>query len=308
MSHSNEITEERPTLPEDITPTDFDTYIHTLNTALSPFNYEIRSARPQSASFGSENIYALVNAQSDIQTQLATTHSADEVAFIRRVLDAMFETHNTPEREVMAIKFNAGLALSKPPQTARASVGGGGETQNGGSTQGATAAAANAGIKKDQAEQVLEQLVKDGWFARSRNGYLSLDTRGIMELGGWLVQMYNEEEDPEDVDDDTSRPWQRIKMCEGCKQIITVVSYTPPQYLPFVICQQLMEILQGQRCSESTCMVRLHDPCVTTFFHGQPRKQCPECKNDWTSTSFVGERAAARDGGLDTSGRRGSRR
>jgi hypothetical protein len=167
-----------------------------------------------------------VNAQSDIQTQLATTHSADEVAFIRRVLDAMFETHNTPEREVMAIKFNAGMALSKPP-AARASVGGAGETQNGAT---AAATAANAGIKKDQAEQVLEQLVKDGWLARSRNGYLSLDTRGLMELGGWLVQMYNEEEDPEDVDDDTSRPWQRIKMCEGCKQIITVVSYNPSLY------------------------------------------------------------------------------
>jgi hypothetical protein len=221
--------ENRPTLAEDITPSDWETYVHTLNAALSPFNYEIRSARPQTSTNGSEVIYAFVNASSDVTTQLATTHSADEVAFIRRVLDAMFETYNTPEREVMAIKLTQGLALSRAATattttTARTSMGGNAETQTNGATQGGAAAAASKGLTKDQAQDVLDKLVADGWFARSRAGYLSLDTRGLLELGGWLRDMYNEEDEPEDGDDDPGRPWQRIKVCEGCRQIITVVS------------------------------------------------------------------------------------
>lgn len=69
-----------------------------------------------------------------------------------------------------------------------------------------------------QAEKVLKSLVAEGWFEKSQAGYYSLSPRALMELRGWLIDTYNDEED--DEDDQT----MRIKLCFACKEIITVVS------------------------------------------------------------------------------------
>jgi RING finger family protein len=50
--------------------------------------------------------------------------------------------------------------------------------------------------------------------------------------------------------------------------------------------------VQGQRCSNQTCLCRLHDFCVDTFFRGQDARKCPLCRSEWTGRDFVGERAA----------------
>jgi hypothetical protein len=93
--------------PDEVTMADFESYVHAASDALSPFDYEIRSTLHQ---VSKERIWALVNSTSDALTQMATVRTADEIAFIKRVLDAMFETYNTERQEVMAITRATGTA------------------------------------------------------------------------------------------------------------------------------------------------------------------------------------------------------
>ena len=168
---------------------------------------EIRSTYHQ---LTRKRVYALVNSTSDPMTQLATAFSPDEISFVKRVLDAIFDTNNTPRHEIMAIKPIQATRLHKPPSNRR-------ETQNGGETQGSS----GQGLTMLQAEKVLKSLVDQGWFERSRKDYYSLSPRALIELRGWLIETYNEDES--DDEGGQTRP-QRIKVCHACKEIITNVS------------------------------------------------------------------------------------
>jgi len=201
------ITEGRETLPGDVTEEDFQSYVSAANTAISPFDLEIRSTYHQ---VSRTRTYALVNTTSDPITQLATTHSPDALAFLKRVLDAMFETYNTKRHEIMAITSTQAVQLHKAP-----SEGNRRETQNGSTTQGST----GQGLTMVQAEKVLQGLVEEGWFEKSRKRFYSLSPRGLMELRGWLIETYNDVGD----DEEEEEPVPKIKTCFACKEIITVV-------------------------------------------------------------------------------------
>lgn len=215
--------ETRPITTADITEADFHTYIATLNASLSPLDLEIRSTAPQVAIAAGDRhaapprVYALVNTTSDALTQLATTHTPDEIAFVKRLLDAMFETHNTRRAEVLALTTMQAVNLHKAPPRSRESLGG--ETQ---ATQGGEIAS----LTMAQAQKVVDDLVDEGWFEKSRRGFLSLSPRALMELRGWLLETYNElpAAGEEDESEDEGRERVRVKMCEMCRDIVTVVS------------------------------------------------------------------------------------
>jgi non-structural maintenance of chromosomes element 1 len=260
---------ERPTLAEDVTLADLDNYIHTLNSQISFFDFEIRSTQHQ---IKKTRIYALVNTTSDALTQMATTHTADEIAYVKRVLDAMFETYNTHSREVMAIKPNQALQLAKPA---------GVSTRRESGTQ---AQSQNAGLTMAQAEKMMRDMVSEGWFDLN-NEFYTLSPRALMELRGWLVDTYNTPDDEKD-DDEEELP-QAIKMCEGCKEIVTM----------------------GQRCPQLDCQARVHNHCKAGMFriHGG-REQCPKCKTAWVDALPVGVMAArgARVSNVNGNGRQRS--
>lgn len=246
-------TPDRPTLEEDVSQEDFNNYIHAVNSQLLPFDFEIRSTRHQ---ITRERIYALVNTTSDALTQMATIHTADEIAFVKRVLDAMFETYNTQRAEVMAVTSMQALKLAKPPAD---------ENRRESGTQ---AQSAQTGLTMNQAERVLSDLVSGGWFELSARGFYTLSPRALMELRGWLRDTYNEQ--PDDSDDE-AEPHEKIKDCQGCKEIVTV----------------------GQRCPNLSCPFRLHDYCVANMWRAnEGREQCPQCRTEWTDAPPVGERAA----------------
>lgn len=237
---------DEPTAPESVTHEDFSSFISAAASALSPFDYEIRSTAHQ---ISKERIYALVNSTSDPLTQLATVRTPEELGYVRRLLDAMFETYNTRRREVMAL---TGMqALEK-----RVTKGAGGGRESSGTQS------TDKGVTQEQAEKVLAGLVKEGWLERSAKGFHTLSPRGLMELRGWLLDTYNDEE--EDVDE-----WQRIKFCEACKEIVTI----------------------GQRCKELECNVRLHDICTESFWKSRGNMKCPRCERAWDGKGFVGEKA-----------------
>lgn len=184
----------------------FERYNEILNDAISALDLEIRCTRSQE---NNGHVWALINTTSDPMTQIATTHSAEEIAFVKRLLDAMFETNNTREREIMAITKMQGSALARPSR--RSEVG---TTPQ---TQGST----GKGLTISEAEKVMESMVDEGWFIESERGYLSLSPRALMELRTWLVDTYNVTEEDESGETIVE---ERIKSCNGCREIITVVS------------------------------------------------------------------------------------
>lgn len=193
------------TRPEDVTQEAFNKYISAANDAISEFDMEIRSTVHQVTK---QRIYAIINSTSDVSTQMATGFTPDEISYVKRVLDAMFETNNTLRHEIMAIQPIQATKLHKPPPT-RASPAGA-ETQGSAGTQ----------ITVLQAEKVLASLVEQGWFEKSRKMYYSLSPRALMELRGWLEQTYNDEEDEEATGSGT-----KIKMCHACREIVTYVCF-----------------------------------------------------------------------------------
>ena len=188
--------------------------------AISPFDLEIRGTYHQ---LSRQRIYALVNTTSDPLVQLATSYTPDEISFLKRVLDAMFDTYNTSRHEIMAITPMQAVQLHKAPSTS-----GRRESQAGSVSQGS----GGQSLTMVQAERMLASLVQEGWFDKSTKGYYSLSPRALMELRGWLVETYNDVDDEDDEEGDADatggidRPRGRrlkIKQCFACKEIITAV-------------------------------------------------------------------------------------
>ncbi|KAL6231881.1 hypothetical protein BDW75DRAFT_31535 [Aspergillus navahoensis] len=249
--------------PDAITENDLTSFITAANSAISPFDLEIRSTLPQielsdpsNEQVTPERVYALVNTTSDGLTQLATTYTADEISFVKRILDRMFETNNNRITEAMAISSIEAIQQAKVP-------GEGSRRESGSATQ-ATQGGAAQSLSMTQAETVLKQLVEDGWFEKSRKGFYTLSPRGLMELRGWLVATYNDE-------NETGRRNNKIKFCAACKEIITI----------------------GQRCGNRDCAGRLHDHCMRNVFRVQKAEQCPVCSAPWPGDKYVGERAVS---------------
>lgn len=247
---------ERPMLSEDVSQDVLEDYIERVNNAVSQYDFEIRSTLHQ---IDRQRVYALVNTTSDALTQMATLHTADEIAYVKRVLDAIFETYNTRRAEVMAITSMQALEVAKLPSDRRESIA---------QTQGTQASQA-AGLTKSQAQNVLASLVAQGWFELSPRGYYTLSPRALMELRDWLFRTYNDSAQDSDDEDQETAP--RIKNCDACRDIVTV----------------------GQRCPDLSCNARLHNDCVGKIFRAQHGQQkCPRCKIEWKDAPPVGEKAA----------------
>ena len=234
--------------PDQISEADFDVYLNAASQAASLFDYEIRSTVHQVTR---QRLHAIVNTASDPQTQLATTYTADELSFIKRILDAMFEKYNTPRMEVVAITEMQAIKQARPNRR-QSQVDGEEPSQ----------AATDKGLKHSEVENVLASLVDGGWLEKSKEGFYSLSPRALLELRPWLTETYN---DPDASPDD----WQRIKTCEACKDLLTV----------------------GVRCAGPDCTLRLHDVCQDAFWRARGGEVCPKCSKPWTGDHYVGERA-----------------
>lgn len=258
--------------PKQITEAEFTAYVSAATAAISPFDLEIRSMMNQ---LRKERIYAIVNTTSDLMAQLATTHTADEIAFVKRVIDAMFEKYNTPRMEALCLDEMQANKLRAPPRPDN-------EHEELGDGEEQTQTQVSKGLKSSEVESMMRSMVDEGWFDRSRDGFYCLSHRALLELRSWLIESYN---DP----DAEPGEWQRVKFCEACKDIVTI----------------------GQRCSERDCLIRLHDKCADAFFRTRREHDCPKCKKEWTGRHFVGERAVteteAYQRGRRQSGHRGGR-
>ncbi|PSS02294.1 putative DNA repair protein Nse1 [Coniella lustricola] len=256
----------------DITDDQVRQFISQAREAVAPLDYDIRSTVHQTTR---QQVWALINAHSDPSTQLATSRNPEEIAFIKRLLDAMFDTCNTPRREIMAVTAAQARKVARPPaQPHRFNNNynnndnhnhNAGEDADGAARQKQTAAVpVDKGLKHSEVEKLLPSLVDEGWLELSDEGFYSLSPRALMELKPWLLETYNEP-------DATPEDWQRIKFCEACKDIITT----------------------GQRCPSLECNLRLHDMCTEAFWRTRRggQKVCSKCQTEWNGAVFVGPRA-----------------
>ncbi|KAM3442248.1 hypothetical protein MY4824_001260 [Beauveria thailandica] len=238
--------------PEQVTEETFDNFMRTAREAASLFDYEIRRTQHQVTK---ERVYVFVNTASDAQTQLATTFSHDELAFIKRALEAMFDKYNTPRMEVIALTDMQAVKLARPNHRESAVDRSEDEPEQ-------SQAVTDKGLKHSEVEIVLQNLVGGGWFEKSREGFYSLTPRSLLELRPWLLGTFN-------YPDAEEGEWQRIKFCEACKDIVTV----------------------GVRCADPDCNVRVHAICEEAFWRTKRNKNCPGCSKEWTGKLYVGERA-----------------
>ncbi|KIX02775.1 uncharacterized protein Z518_08717 [Rhinocladiella mackenziei CBS 650.93] len=249
---------------QDVTVEDLNSYISEANRKLSPLDLEIRSTFHQQTR---ERVYALVNTTSDPLTQLATTYTADEIVYVKKLLDAMFNGQNNKgKREAMCLSAIDAIQVGRA-QNRR-------ETQNGNTTQSSTGM-----LGARDAESMLNRLVDEGWLEKSRLGFYSLSPRALMELKGWLVDTYNDE-------DEDGQKREKIKFCHACREIITV----------------------GQRCPKHECPCRLHNICIQNFFRMQRSQNCPICNNEWDGRHYVGEKAITTSESYQTGRRRSGHR
>ncbi|KAK4163250.1 Non-structural maintenance of chromosomes element 1 [Cladorrhinum sp. PSN259] len=241
--------------PRSVTIEQFGNVIRTAREAVEPLDFDIRNTRRQTGN--GERVWAFINAHSDPATMLATIRTPEEVAYIRRLFDAMFETYNTPRMEVMAVEEAQALQVSRPNRNRESNA----NTQVDGDNEERSQASVNRALKHSEVLSLLSSLVAEGWLDKSREGFFTLSPRSLIELWSWLVATYN--------DPDLEEDWQHIKFCESCKEIVT----------------------DGQRCSDVNCTVRLHDICEEGFWRTQSERKCPKCSTPWDGNHFVGERA-----------------
>ncbi|KAK1756004.1 Nse1 non-SMC component of SMC5-6 complex-domain-containing protein [Echria macrotheca] len=248
--------ERGPGEPDSVKWEDFEHYIQAARSAVESLDFDIRATRHQV--LNGERVWVFINAQSDAPTQMGTVRTPEEVSYLKRLLDAMFNEYNTPRMEVMAVDEAQALKVSRPQRSRESGVNN--------QANGEGSAAADRGLKHSEVLSLLSSLVAEGWLEKSRHGFYSLSPRSLVELWSWLVETYN---DPED-------DWQNIKFCEACKEIVTY----------------------GQRCSERDCTVRLHDFCQEGYWRTRRDKTCPKCKRPWDGKHFVGERAVTSGAGF----------
>ncbi len=288
--------------PEDITENDVRRYVSRAKAALAPLDFDVRTAVDERhgerdhKNNRPEQLWVLTSTDPDPRAHLAVLFAPRKLAFVHRLLVALFDTLNTPRMEALCVTEQQALRLSRPPREAR---------EDGLAGAAGAAGAADKGLKHSVVLALLASLVRQDWLARSTSdtlfggtgsagGFYSLTTRALLELEPFLVATFN---DPDAPPSTGANAWQRIKYCSACRELVT----------------------KGLRCGTPTCMLRLHDRCEEPFWRtqvaarrrnrrgrddagGDTRPTCPHCHEPWGKYEdaegnvagklhFIGERA-----------------
>jgi Nse1 non-SMC component of SMC5-6 complex len=143
-----------------------------------------------------------VNTTSDAFTQLATMHSPSEIAYMRALLVAIFDSANSVHEEVFAIRSSEAINLTSTP---------------------------GVGLTKTAGEATIDAFIHDGWLVKSRAGFITVSERALMELRGYLLETFADDADGEEQQPRTTS----IRTCRACQEIITKVTpYQKPKLNP----------------------------------------------------------------------------
>jgi len=138
---------------------DFGDFVAVINKEITDVDLALRRSVDQ---YNSSAIIALVNTKGDEVAQLATTYTANEIAFFKRVLELIV----TADNEAFALSSMAAIREGprlKPP------------------------------ISQRDSEDLLNRLVADKWLMKRSDGYYVLHMRSIIELQSYLKETFEQE-------------------------------------------------------------------------------------------------------------------
>ncbi|CAO1638422.1 unnamed protein product [Sympodiomycopsis kandeliae] len=186
----------------------FDDFVHDASTAVSSFGLEVRRMPDPWTGRG---MIALVNTKGDEIAQMATNYSPSEILLLKKLIEMIFtskhDSFSTSSTEIL----NVAKRL-KPTLT------------------------------QSSAERFIDTLIHHGWIHKSRQGYLSLSSRALLELQTYLKEQYPDE----------------ILTCHECQHIVT----------------------RGLSCG-SCDGVKIHTQCEVFIPGNGNQKKCPQCKVAW---------------------------
>ncbi|XP_038900599.1 non-structural maintenance of chromosomes element 1 homolog isoform X2 [Benincasa hispida] len=145
----------------------FNSYLLTINKALSFAQFELRGCRNQ---YDGRVYYGLVNNVSDEQSKLGTKYSVPQIAFYKAIVEAIAQDPSAQG----GISNISALNLQLENQM--------GDT--GSQSQVIPAAFKNFSISLK--EKTIAELAQDKWLSCSPDGFVNLGVRSFLDLRSWF--------------------------------------------------------------------------------------------------------------------------
>ncbi|KAL0875863.1 hypothetical protein Bca101_025568 [Brassica carinata] len=153
----------------------FDKYLLEINKELSYVHFELRACRDQ---YDGHVCYGVVNTVSDDQSKLGTKYSVPQIAFFKGIIEAIAQDEAAQGCisgfDALNIRLENQILylISQLPSEASSSQ------------QQVPPAFKN--FSMSQKEKTLNELVKDNWLCRTRDGNVGLGIRSLLDLRSWF--------------------------------------------------------------------------------------------------------------------------
>ncbi|XP_010454437.1 PREDICTED: non-structural maintenance of chromosomes element 1 homolog [Camelina sativa] len=146
----------------------FDKYLLEINKELSYVHFELKACRDQ---YDGQVCYGVVNNVSDDQSKLGTKYSVPQIAFFKGIIEAIAQD----EAAQGCISGFDALNIRLENQIS---------SEASSSQQQVPAAFKN--FSMSQKEKTLDELVRDKWLCRTREGNIGLGIRSLLDLRSWF--------------------------------------------------------------------------------------------------------------------------
>ncbi|VVB16908.1 unnamed protein product [Arabis nemorensis] len=146
----------------------FDKYLLEINKELSYVHFELRACRDQ---YDGQVCYGVVNNVSDEQSKLGTKYSVPQIAFFKGIIEAIAQDEAAQGCISSFDALNIRLEYQLPSEASS-------------SQQQVPPAFKN--FSMSQKEKALDELVKDKWLCRTKEGNIGLGIRSLLDLRSWF--------------------------------------------------------------------------------------------------------------------------
>ncbi|KAJ4883599.1 embryo defective 1379 [Raphanus sativus] len=147
----------------------FDKYLLEINKELSYVHFELRACRDQ---YDGQVCYGVVNTVSDDQSKLGTNYSVPQIAFFKGIIEAIAQDEAAQGCISSFDALNIRLENQLPSEAS--------------SSQQQQVPPAFKNFSMSQKDKTLDELVRDKWLCRTREGNIGLGIRSLLDLRSWF--------------------------------------------------------------------------------------------------------------------------
>ncbi|CAL9231084.1 unnamed protein product [Arabidopsis halleri] len=188
----------------------FDKYLLEINKELSYVHFELKACRDQ---YDGQVCYGVVNNVSDDQSKLGTKYSVPQIAFFKGIIEAIAQD----EAAQGCISGFDALNIRLENQIS---------SEASSSQQQVPPAFRN--FSMSQKEKTLDELVRDKWLCRTREGNIGLGIRSLLDLRSWFRN-------------------NDVPSCEVCNEAGVKADLCPTEGCPVRIHKYCLKKLLSQR-------------------------------------------------------------